>query len=189
LTGFELTGLKKYKIDMFNLPSGEHEYEFTFDSDFFNNFENTLVEKGYGIVKVNLEKSETFLEMSMEIEGSLELVCDRSLEPFYYPIKLQKNLILKFGEEEEDLDGDEIIFIPWNTQTIQLEQYIYEFLSLEVPIKKLHPRYLNEDSSEEEILIYSSSMESDNKEKEEDVIDPRWQKLKNLEDDNKKTSK
>jgi len=173
---------------MFNLPSGEHEYEFDFDSDFFDNFENSIVEKGSGIIKVNLEKSETFLEMSVEIEGSLELVCDRSLDPFDYPVKLQKNLILKFDEEVEQQDGDEIIFIPWNTQTIQLEQYIYEFLSLEVPMKKLHPRFSNEEkNSEEEILIYSSPTESDNK--EEDDIDPRWQKLKNLEDDNKKTSK
>ena len=142
MTGFELAGLKKYKIDIFNLPSGEHEYEFDFDQDFFKNFDNSLIEKGFGAVKVNLEKSETFLEMSMEIEGSLELVCDRSLDLFDYPVKLQKNLILKFGDELDPGEGDEITFIPWNTQTIQLEQYIYEFLSLEVPMKKLHPRFI-----------------------------------------------
>ena len=73
-------------------------------------------------------------------------------------------------------------------QTPSEIQDVLEFLSLEVPMKKLHPRFSNEEkNSEEEILIYSSPTESDNK--EEDVIDPRWQKLKNLEDDNKKQAK
>jgi uncharacterized metal-binding protein YceD (DUF177 family) len=180
-------GLKKYKIDIFNLPSGEHEYSFDFDPDFFKNFENSPVEKGSGVVKVNLEKSETFLEMSMEIKGTLELLCDRSLDPFDYPVILQKKIIFKFGDELDPGEEDEIIFIPWNTQTIQLEHYIYEFLSLEVPMKKLHSRFLEEDNNiEEETLVYSSPSES--KSKEEENIDPRWQKLENLEGDNKKAS-
>jgi len=184
-----LVGLKKYKIDIFNLPSGEHEYEFDFKPDFFQNFENSLIEKGQGLIKVYLDKSETFLELSFKIEGSLELICDRSLDVFNYPVSLNKNLILKFGEDPDVDEEDEIAFIPRNTQTVHLEQYIYEFLSLEVPMKKLHPRFMNEeeDEEQEEKLIYSSHSES--KDQEDENIDPRWKELMNLKRDKKNKSK
>ena len=183
-----MADLKKYKIDIFNLPAGNHEYEFEFNNDFFENFENSLIKIGHGGIKVGLKKSETFLELDFFIEGTIELICDRSLDRFDYPVKVQKDLIIKF-EEETDSSDDEIVFIPWNTQSIQLEQYIYEFLSLEIPMKKLHPRYADDfDEDQEEKLIYTSDpdVESDRKKDQ----DPRWQILEQLIDtDTKKASK
>lgn len=180
-----MADLKKYKIDIFNLPAGKHEYEFGFDSDFFVNFENSLINIGQGLVKVGLNKSETFLELNFEIEGSIELICDRSLDNFEYPVKIQKDLIVKFGDET-DVQDDRIVFVPWNTQTIQLGQFIYEFLSLEIPMKKLHPRYGDDFGDVEEKLIYSSDDESDSENVKNDSIDPRWLKLKELKNIKKK---
>jgi uncharacterized metal-binding protein YceD (DUF177 family) len=180
-----LADLKKYKIDIFNLPAGTHEYEFGFESDFFENFENSLINIGQGLVRVSLNKSETFLELNFEIEGSIELICDRSLDNFEYPVKIQKDLIVKFGEETE-IQDDRIIYVPWNTQTIQLGQFIYEFMSLEIPMKKLHPRYSDDFGDEQEKLIYSSENEMDSENPKNESIDPRWTKLKELKSTNKK---
>ena len=178
----KLADLKKYKIDIFNLPLGNHEYGYEFRSDFFENFENTLINIGHGEVKVDLEKSETFLELNFEIEGSIKLICDRSLDEFDYPVKIQKDLIIKFGEETDTQD-DKIVFVPWNTQTIYIGQFIYEYLSLEIPMKKLHPRYQNDFAEEEEEkLIYSSESESSSGDTKEEMLDPRWQKLKELKE-------
>jgi uncharacterized metal-binding protein YceD (DUF177 family) len=179
-----LAGLKKYNIDIFNLPLGEHEYDFDFKSEFFQNFENSLIENGEGNVTINLIKSDTFLELNFMIEGALELVCDRSLDTFNYPVKTERKLILTYGDET-GADDDEIAFIPWNSQKVNTGQYIYEFLTLEVPMKKLHPRFQDEEDVDnlEDDLIFSSS-----KEEEEDVresSDPRWSKLKELKGDNK----
>ena len=129
--------------------------------------------------------------MSFKIEGFVELICDRSLDAFDYQVRLEDNLILKFGEESEATKEDEIAFIPWNTQTIYLGQYIYEFLSLAVPMKKLHPRYMDEDDDDDDgqedmKLIYSSKEASGNNRED---IDPRWQKLKEIKGDKKNTSK
>ncbi|MGI9543667.1 MAG: YceD family protein, partial [Cyclobacteriaceae bacterium] len=59
---------------------------------------------------------------------------------------------------------------------LDLSQYIYEFVALSVPMKKLHPRFDGEPS--EDALVYSSSDEMQTTEQE--ATDPRWAALKKL---------
>jgi uncharacterized metal-binding protein YceD (DUF177 family) len=63
-------------------------------------------------------------------------------------------------------------------------QYIYEFIGLAIPMKRLHPRFEEEEQEDEDIegiLIYSTKKEGDDPEDEEDEkIDPRWDILNNL---------
>jgi uncharacterized metal-binding protein YceD (DUF177 family) len=84
-------------------------------------------------------------------------------------------MIFKFGEAAEEV-SDEITIISQDLQQLDVGQFIYEYIVLEVPMKKIHPRYQSdneEDENEEGKLIYQS-------EKSEDVIDPRWEVLKKL---------
>jgi uncharacterized metal-binding protein YceD (DUF177 family) len=54
---------------------------------------------------------------------------------------------------------------------------MYEFIALEIPMKKLHPRFQNETDDEAEgKVIYSSGTEAS----EDEPIDPRWEVLKKL---------
>lgn len=180
--------LKKYKIELFNLSLGEHEYVFDFDDEFLNNFENSLVKKGAGEIKIGLKKTETFIELEFEIAGSIELICDRSLDLFDFPIQLNEKLVYKFGEESDNWEDSDIIFIPWNTQSINVAQSVYEFISVAIPLKKLHPRCKNEDLSIDDHLIYSSGKQSDNNKylgNKEDEVDPRWQRLQELRNEYK----
>jgi DUF177 domain-containing protein len=163
-----------YNIDIFKLSNSSHQYNFDFDDSFFGLFEESLVNKGSGKIVLELLKSDSFIELKFEIEGKIELVCDRSLEPFWFELKLTDKLLLKFGEEWEEI-SDEILMMPRDEQTINVSQYIYEFIGVAIPMKKLHPKFDNEDENDE--FIYSSD---DNKEEENNMIDPRWKKLKDL---------
>ena len=81
---------------------------------------------------------------------------------------------MKYGDEAIEL-SDDVEIIPFNTQQVNVAKYMYEFISVAIPMKKLHPRY-NEEIDEDQI-IYSS-----NEDEEEDKaeIDPRWIELKKL---------
>lgn len=175
--------LKAYTIEILNLSNKRHEYEFESGPDFFNNFEQSLISKGTFKVKLLLDKSETMIQLSFHISGSVELICDRTLEPFDYPININQKLILKYGEQEEELT-DEIEIISRNTQQINVAQYIYEFIGLAIPMKKLHPRLAGSEyqENEEGILVYSSG-ELAREEKagqEDEATDPRFNILKKL---------
>ncbi|UII21091.1 YceD family protein [Fulvivirga ligni] len=172
--------LEQFNIDIFKLKSGNYDYQFEIGDAFFDAFEESLVEKGSGIVKVSLEKTETFIKLNFNIDISVELECDRSLDLFDYAISTIKELILKFGDEDEEI-SEEIMIISRDKQRINLAQFIYEFIMVSIPMKKLHPRFNEEDDSD--ALIYSSEDESEDtpdSSSDEDDIDPRWQKLKNL---------
>jgi uncharacterized protein len=168
--------LDGFNIDIFKLNEGSHNYEFKFEEDFFAEFEDSIIEIGRGDVRTILEKNESFMKLAVTIEGEVELECDRSLDKFMYHFKTERRFIFKYGEEEQELD-DEIIIITRNKQRLNIAQYIYECIGLEVPMKKLHPRFGKEENENDE-LIYSS--ETDQEEEKPEIIDPRWDKLKNL---------
>ncbi len=165
---------QEYDIDIFKLKNNSHQYDFIFEGSFFSLFEDSLVSKGDGKVNLTLLKSDTFLELKFEIIGKVELVCDRSLELFGFDIAINNRLLLKFGDDWEEL-SDEILMMPRKEQTINVAHYIYEFIGIAIPMKKLHPKFNDDDN--EDFLIYSSEESS---EEEQVTVDPRWKKLKDL---------
>lgn len=164
---------RRYKIEIFGLSNATHEFRFEFDEEFFSQFEHSLISKGKGTCKVDLVKTDSMLDLSLEIEGGIELACDRSLELFNFPINIEQEVIYKYGDEEKEL-SDDVFVIPQNAQEINITDFLYELISVQIPMKKLHPRFDGEDDSDE--LIYSSKKESETPQE----LDPRWEALKNL---------
>jgi uncharacterized protein len=164
---------------IYNLKNGVHDYHFEIGDSFFNSFENSPVSKGDLEAKVALDKNDNFIKAAFEIEGKIELTCDRSLETFEKYLSVRESVIFKFGDDNKEI-SEEIFMITRDTQEIDAAQLIYEFIGLAIPIKKLHPRYDEEDDTAAEItLVFSSEDELDSQHPAED-IDPRWEKLKGL---------
>lgn len=165
--------MEPYRVNIVGLSSNVHHFRYEIDDGFFERYGKDLLSKGSFTADVDLEKQETLITANFEIHGEAVLICDRSLESFGYPINVRKQMIFKFGEEDEEVT-DEIVIIRRDTAQLELGQYIYEFISLEVPMKKLHPRYAAEDEPGEGKIIYSSA------DKEKEATDPRWDILKKL---------
>ena len=144
---------------------------------FFELFEDSIIEKGKGTCHLELMKEETMMTADFQIDAEVELICDRSLEPFMFPIKKSENLLIKFGEEDVEL-GDEIISIHRDTQSLNIAQNIFEYLTISIPMKKLHPKFEGEEETDE--LIYSSDDFVEEEEENEETLDPRWEALRNL---------
>ena len=167
--------LDRFHIDIYKLSNSTHEYDFEFNDVFFDAIEESIVEKGSGKIDIVLTKNDSFIKLTMKINGQVELTCDRSLETFDFPLEVNSDIIFKYGDEEVELD-DEVYMITRETQRINIAQIAYEFIGLQIPMKKLHPKYDN--SSEEDELVYFD----DEKENEENssAFDPRWEALKKL---------
>ncbi len=168
--------LNSFDIEVQNLKPGDHQYHFEFGNEFFKAFEYSVVEKGDFKVDLTIQKNETLIEMGFEISGAVELVCDRSLDLFDYPMQLNELMVLKYGEEAGEVD-ERMEIIPWNTTAINVARYIYELITLAIPMKKLHPRY-NDLGDERDELIYTSTSESVQGSGSEE--DTTWEQLKKL---------
>jgi len=172
--------IKEFDIEIFSLNFGSHSYEFSIDDSFWSHFDHGLISKGQAHTALALEKSETLIKMDLEIEGTLQLVCDRSLEDYDHPFKTAKTLLFKFGVEEGEL-GEDIYVINPNTSVINISQHLYEFIALEVPLKKLHPKFRATNDPDQDEIVYR---DDEGKEQIPDSYDPRWESLKKLKHKN-----
>lgn len=170
--------LKAFNIDIFRLSQKVHEYSFIIDEKFFQAYDYGIITNGKGTCDLTLEKSSTMMNLHFVVDIQVELVCDRSLDTYEYPIHLEESLIIKYGDENYALSED-VMVIKADTPSIDVSEFLYEYINLAIPMKKLHPRYSDEESGEDEKMIYSS--EPDETEGDE-TVDPRWEALKKLKD-------
>lgn len=176
--------LKEFDIHIYKLSNKLHKYEYTVSDDFFEQFEGEIIEKGQVGITINLDKRENLIEANVSFSGYIDLVCDRSLKDFQHPIKLEKKVLLKYGIEESELE-DNVFVITKTTQVINLSQFIFETIALEVPLKKIHPDELQDDEDNNQYYYIDEEFEEDDNDSPEDEeVDPRWAALKNLKKEN-----
>jgi len=178
---FKALSLNPYSVNIIGLSNKMHSFSYQFDDEFFVRYGKDLVSGGKFEAQVILDKHETFIEAQFNIKGQAALICDRSLDTFDFPLTIRKKVVFKYGESEEEL-SDEIVTITHDTVGLDLGQLMYEFIGVEIPIKKLHPRFQEEENEDDETngkLIYTSSTDTTSGE-DDDQIDPRWEQLKKL---------
>ncbi|GGM73941.1 DNA-binding protein [Dyadobacter beijingensis] len=180
--------LSKYNIDIYGLEDKQYDYDMESGDAFFEEMEQDLIEQGHFKTHVVLNKSATMIQLRFQTKGSVTLTCDRSLETFEEPIDSDERIILKFGDHNEELT-DEIEIINRNTNRINVARYVFDFIALSLPVKKLHPSLRTEEDDfdlendeEEGTLVYTSGgkTEEGDEREDEEKIDPRWEALKNL---------
>ena len=175
-------GLRAFGVNIIGLSNRSHHFDYEFGDEFFAAYGTGVISSGRFRADIELDKRETLIEATFKISGSASLICDRSLDPFDFPMDFKRKIMFKYGDTDEEV-SDEIVIIHRDTDTLELGQYIYEFIGLQIPIKKLHPRYQHELETEDEAegkIIYSSGETKHDPESGDDDIDPRWEKLKKL---------
>ncbi|WP_428656292.1 YceD family protein [Runella sp.] len=181
----KVKALTQYDIGIYGLKDKQYVYNFESGREFFEELEQDLIQNGHFKTHLTIDKSATMLILNFRIEGVVELVCDRSLENFEEPIDLTEKLILKFGDHDEIL-AEDIELIRHETVRINVAQYIFDFIALSLPMKKLHPRFRTEEDEEEDgLLVYQSTDEPEEQQDDADSsdngeVDPRWAALQKL---------
>lgn len=173
----------QYIIPFKGLKEGQQRFEFDLDHRFFE--ENNALEIPSGIMKADvlIAKKNSFLELDIRLSGEVELQCDRCLEFFNFPISYSGKLYVKFKEEIEEPD-DEIMFLHPNSDILDLHQYFFDCIGLNVPIQKFHPPdKKGTPTCKKEVL---NLLDSYSHSKKTEEIDPRWSKLNELLKDSNK---
>ena len=192
---------KLYDIDLKNLTPGVHEYEYLLENKFFMDIDGDQVRKGTVKVHLTVNRLSLMFEMNFQIEGTVLVPCDRCLDDVDIPISTHNRLIVKFGKEYSE-ESDEIVVVPEEEGDINVAWFLYEFISLAVPMMHVHaPGKCNKQMSSKLKRHMTRSVDDTDKEyentdevEEEDIdisveeessTDPRWDGLKGLlEDDN-----
>lgn len=130
--------LSSYAIAFKGLKEGKHDFDFHIGPSFFELFENSLVDQADIVVKITLEKRSSYMSLELVLKGTVRLTCDRCLEPYNHPVKQKAVLFVKFSEDNNEGE-DEVIWLHPEDYQINVAQIIYEYSSLSIPMRHVHP--------------------------------------------------
>lgn len=170
-------------IPFVGLKAGRHEFDFEVQDAFFDAFEYSIIKKGDLKVRLLFDKKEHMLVLDFLIGGTVELVCDRCLDPFDYPVETRQRQIVKISDETEEGEQEDVVFIGTREYEIDVAPFIYEFIHLALPMICVHPQNeAGEPACNPEVLAVLKKLKADGDtgEKKEGPgrSDPRWDALK-----------
>lgn len=160
----------EYNIQFAGLKQGSHFYEFSVDRLFFEEFDCFDFDAATFKVELELKKQSTMMIFKFKFLGSITVSCDRCAGEVTIPISGEEDLVVKFGNEVFE-ETDEILVVPENENEINVAQYIYEFIRVSIPQKKVH----KEGNCNQDAINRLNELSNDN----ENRIDPRWSGLEN----------
>jgi len=165
-----MKALKDYNIPFVGLKEGIHNYSFDVDRKFFESFEYSEINQGKVKAEISMDRKERMLIFEFKMNGFVVIPCDRCLENMEYPVKVDTGLIAKFGLEHKE-ETEEIIIIPETESHIDISGFIYEYIMLALPLKRVHQdgEAACDPSVIEQLYQHASQEE-----------DPRWAALKDL---------
>ena len=156
--------------------------------------------KGKVNVTLTVKRTSRAFELSFQTDGMVWVPCDRCLDDMELPISSSDKLMVKFGHEYAE-EGDNLIVIPEEEGEINVAWFMYEFIALSIPMKHVHApgkcnkamtsklsKHLktnaNEDSDVDDSFDAGGGEDIVIEEEVEEQIDPRWNELKKILDNN-----
>lgn len=129
-------------------------------------------------VSVSLYRTDHFVKVSFEVNSSVELICDRCLDTYIGAIDGVFDILFEPGVVEEiETVKSAVRQIPSEELVLNIEEEVRDTIILNIPAKKIHPKYYDEDGNPED---FGTARFGDIEPEEESKIDPRWEELKKL---------
>jgi len=178
--------LEEFKILFSSLKDGENRFNYKLDLKFFEAFDFNELNNCEIDVQLILLKTTLLMDLKFELKGSYFVNCDKCLGKLELLMSSNFRQLIKFVEEEKQLENEEVLFIERTAYDINVSPFIFEDCILNFPKKQIHDEgkcdQKNMDILNEYLLIEVENDELDNNES----TDPRWEKLKALKKNNNK---
>lgn len=128
----------QFKVQLASLPDGHHEQDFVIDTDFFKNMENPDILSADVHVHMDLDKRGDTYDCRFHCQGTLQIPCDRCLDPLTHEIDTTYHVVVKYGDEFDD-GADDLLVIPWSNTSLNVAYMLNDTLLLTIPLRHVHP--------------------------------------------------
>jgi len=132
---------REFDIAFVGLKPGLHEYHYEVSDKFFSAFKQTDFANCKANIKVTLEKNTSFLMLKFEVDGVVDVVCDRCGNPLPISLWDEFNMIVKLVENPDEMNETEedpdIYYISRTESHLHLADWIYEFVVLSIPMQRM----------------------------------------------------
>jgi uncharacterized metal-binding protein YceD (DUF177 family) len=156
---------KAIEIAFVGLKPGIHEFTYNVDDSFFAGDEVKEFTNCTATVKLQLDKKSGFLLLKFEVGGAAEVVCDRCGNQLKKDLWDEFNMLVKMVDNPEQMNQEEedpdVFYISRTESHLYLNDWIYEFVSLSVPVQKLcSPEEFGGPKCNKEVLEKLKAMEA-----------------------------
>jgi uncharacterized metal-binding protein YceD (DUF177 family) len=171
----------KITLDIKGLGDGKHDVE----RDIPSKEVEGMFDEFFGDIELDgsITKSGSRYKVSLELFCKANLICDISAEEFVEEIltNLELSFVADteryFIQKDKEFDDDPEIFFHEEDNTLDITQEVVEQLAVSLPMKKVSPKYEDKDFKD---IFPKISAENEEEKNSDEVVDARWEKLKNL---------
>lgn len=171
-----IADMSKLEFNIVEIPEGESRRTVGLTEEDLDLSPHTF--RG-GEIELLFYRTLHFIRVNFHVDSDVELTCDRSLEQYIQPIETDYEVVFKVDvkEEKEDENGAVRRF-NFSTNSLDIEDEVRDTIFLNIPIKKLHPKFLDDEGKPKDFETKSFGDIPDDEDTE--IADPRWEKLKEL---------
>jgi len=178
-----MCGLEALKIDFLRMEGDAEERSAHLKDAFFEAVEATEVRHGDVVVTLTVKRTGSFFDVNYHFSGTLVLPCDLCLDDMEQPVEGDGHVAVRLGEEYSE--DDDVVTIDEREGTLDMAWLVYESIALSIPIKHVHETGKCNTAMTEILdnLLTGDDEESaarSSDEEQDDAVDPRWSKLKDL---------
>lgn len=170
---------KELVIPFSGMKEGKYSFSHVLDNTFFESLEFSEIKKGNVKVNIELERRPNLLNLEITLDGTVVQECDRCGNTYDQPITDHRYIVVNLNADKFE-DEDDLISLPANYNELDLSQYIYEYIALAVPPKRVCPESVGCDPE----VIRKLNQLDPGEQHELKTTDPRWDALKNFKTNN-----
>ena len=174
---------REFEIAFVGLKPGIYRFEYQIDDKFFAHYEKQDFSNCYAKIKLELDKKNSFMLLKFDIDGKVDVNCDRCGNPLTIQLWDEFKVVVKLVDDPDEMNKQEedpdVYYISRGESHLHLADWIYEFINLSIPLQKMcPPDEAGESQCNKEVLAKLLQAENiDNKE-----ANPMWEALNKFKD-------
>lgn len=157
------------------IPEGSSKRTISLDGDDVSVEDSVSVDEGNVIVE--FYRTTQFIEVKFTVDVVARMICDRSLKPFTKAVEGSYQILFEPDPDDEyEEEKSAVKRIPANELTLDISKEVRDTIMLEIPVKKVHPDFIDEDGK----IVDFETQQFGDELSDDEKIDPRWAELKKL---------
>lgn len=177
-------------IDLRRMTVDKVSRHYTLDDAFWAASEYEDITGGEVTADVEITTVGDDFRVRFQIEGTVNVPCDRCLDDMPQPIAVDESLMVRLAKQDEEVD-ENLITINEMRGTLDVSWIMSEMVAVTIPVQHMHEEgACNPEMMERLAAMQVGTFQSDEEntgdtsEDSHQAVDPRWNELKKIIDNN-----
>lgn len=175
-----------FKWNLKALPFGNQSVNYHLDGGFFRENLPTRIFAASVDVDFSIErKTDIDYELAMHCHGTLVIECDRCLDEMTHAVDEHYELSVRQDGDSYDDSNEHVLIVPTSWRELDVEPLVRDTVLLTIPIMHCHaPGECNLEMMQALEQHAAGNADNENNNDAQAAIDPRWDALRKLKNNN-----